>query len=354
LETPEEFGNLVVSSKDKHLVRLKDIGTAEVSADDKKTRMRFNGRLGVSIGIVKQSVANPIDVTRDIKTALPRIIERLPEGVTLRIGKDSARPIEQSLHAVYQSIAEAIVLVILVVFLFLRSLRAAVIPLVTIPVSLIGALFLMYLAGFSLNTFTLLSMVLAIGLVVDDAIVVLENIYRRIEEGMEPFNASIKGIREVSFSIVAMTLTLVAVYAPIALSKGKTGKFFVEFALTLAGAVIISGFAALTLSPMMCARMLKRDAHLDTPPTTLYESFKAGIWLNWIEDQYSRLLHMVMNKAFRRAMVILSAVLFALLGVAVYYTLPGEMFPREDQGQISIEGQASQTATLDHTDRYVK
>jgi multidrug efflux pump len=248
LETPSEFSNLVVSNKDRHLVRLKDIGTAEESADDKKTRMRFNGRLGVSVGIVKQSVANPIDVTRDIKAALPRIIERLPEGVTLRIGKDSARFIEQSLHAVYQSIAEAIILVILVVFIFLRSARAALIPLVTIPVSLIGALFLMYLAGFSLNTFTLLSMVLAIGLVVDDAIVVLENIYRRIEEGMETFKASIIGIREVSFSIVAMTLTLVAVYAPIALSKGKTGKFFVEFALTLAGAVLISGFAALTLS----------------------------------------------------------------------------------------------------------
>lgn len=354
LETPSEFSNLVVSNKDRHLVRLKDIGTAEESADDKKTRMRFNGRLGVSVGIVKQSVANPIDVTRDIKAALPRIIERLPEGVTLRIGKDSARFIEQSLHAVYQSIAEAIILVILVVFIFLRSARAALIPLVTIPVSLIGALFLMYLAGFSLNTFTLLSMVLAIGLVVDDAIVVLENIYRRIEEGMETFKASIIGIREVSFSIVAMTLTLVAVYAPIALSKGKTGKFFVEFALTLAGAVLISGFAALTLSPMMCARMLKRDTHLDTPPTTPYESFKSGVWLLWIENHYSRLLHSVMDRAYRRTMVILSGVLFALLGLAIYYTLPGEMFPREDQGQISIEGQASQTATLEHTDRYVK
>lgn len=147
LETPEEFRNLIVSNKDKHLVRLRDIGTAEESADDKKTRMRFNGKLGVSIGIVKQSVANPIEVTRAIKAALPRIIEGLPDGVTLRIGKDGARFIEQSLHAVYQTIAEAIVLVIFVVFLFLRSTRAAVIPLVTIPVSLIGALFLMSLAA---------------------------------------------------------------------------------------------------------------------------------------------------------------------------------------------------------------
>ncbi len=354
LETPEEFANLVVSSKDKHLVRLSDIGTAEESADDKKTRMRFNGKLGVSVGIVKQSVANPIDVTRDIKIALPRIMERLPDGVTLRIGKDSARFIEQSLHAVYQAIGEAIFLVILVVFVFLRSVRAAIIPLVTIPVSLIGALFLMYLAGFSLNTFTLLSMVLAIGLVVDDAIVVLESIYRRIEDGMEAFKASLIGIREISFSIIAMTLTLVAVYAPIALSKGKTGKFFTEFALTLAGAVLISGFAALTLSPMMCARMLKRDPHHNLPSTTTYQTFKSGIWLDWIETAYMRLLHSVIDKAFRRIMVITSGVLFALLGVAIYYTLPGEMFPREDQGQISIEGQASQTATLEHTDRYVK
>jgi multidrug efflux pump len=354
LETPEEFENLVVSNKDKHLVRLRDIGTAEESADDKKTRMRFNGKLGVSVGIIKQSVANPIEVTRAIKAALPDIIDHLPEGVSLRIGKDSARFIEQSLHAVYQTIAEAIVLVILVVFLFLRSSRAALIPLVTIPVSLIGALFLMYLAGFSLNTFTLLSMVLAIGLVVDDAIVVLENIYRRIEDGMETFKASVIGIREISFSIIAMTLTLVAVYAPIALSNGKTGKFFTEFALTLAGAVLISGFAALTLSPMMCARMLKQDPHHNMPPTTTYQAFKSGIWLDSIETSYMRLLHSAMDKASHRAMIIASGVLFALLGLAVYSTLPGEMFPREDQGQISIEGQASQTATLDHTDRYVK
>jgi multidrug efflux pump len=353
LEKPSEFDNLVVSNKDRHLVRLKDIGVAEESADDKKSRVRFNGKLGVSIGIVKQSVANPIEVTRDVKAALPRIIERLPEDVTLKIGSDKARFIEQSLHAVYWSLAEAITLVILVVFIFLRSFRAAVIPLVTIPVSLIGALFLMYLAGFSLNTFTLLSMVLAIGLVVDDAIVVLENIYRRIEDGMEAFRASIVGIREVSFSIIAMTLTLVAVYAPIALSTGKTGKYFIEFALTLAGAVLISGFAALTLSPMMCARMLKRDAHLDITPTNFYEAFKSGIWLNWFENAYAKLLHQVMDRAYHRLMVILSGVLFALLGLAVYYTLPGEMFPREDQGQISIEGQASQTATLEHTDRYV-
>lgn len=354
LETPEEFADLIVSNKEKHLVRLRDIGTAEISADDKKTRMRFNGRLGVSIGVVKQSVANPIEVTRDIKAALPRIIDRLPEGITLRIGKDSARFIEQSLHAVYQSIAEAIVLVILVVFLFLRSTRAAIIPLVTIPVSLVGALFLMYLCGFSLNTFTLLSMVLAIGLVVDDAIVVLENIYRRIEDGMETVKASVIGVREISFSIIAMTLTLVAVYAPIALSKGKTGKFFTEFALTLAGAVLISGFAALTLSPMMCARMLKRDPHHNEPPTTAYQSFKAGVWLDRLETSYARWLHAVMDKASHRIMTLGCGVLFAALGLGVYYTLPGEMFPREDQGQISIEGQASQTATLEHTDRYVK
>jgi multidrug efflux pump len=353
LETPQEFNNLVVSNKDNHLVRLKDIGRAEESADDKKTRMRFNGRLGVSIGIIKQSVANPIDVTRDIKAALPRIIERLPDGVKLHIGKDSARYIEQSLYAVYRSIFEAMILVILVVFLFLRSTRAAIIPLVTIPVSLIGALFLMYVFGFSLNTFTLLSMVLAIGLVVDDAIVVLENIYRRIEEGMETFKASIYGIREVSFSIIAMTLTLVAVYAPIALSKGKTGKFFVEFALTLAGAVLISGFAALTLSPMMCARMLKREAHSNEPATSFIQKFKSGSWLTAIENKYSHWLHAMMDKTSRRIIVIVSGILFALLGLAVYYTLPGEMFPREDQGQIGIEGQASQIATLEHTDRYV-
>jgi multidrug efflux pump len=360
LETTEEFLDLVVSSKSDpnkdgipHQVKLRDIATAEVSADDKKTRTRFNGKLGVSIGIVKQSIANPIEVARAVKAALPRIIERLPEGVNLRMGSDKTKFIEQSIFQVYKGIGEAIILVILVVFLFLRSARAALIPLVTIPVSLIGVLFLMYLVGFSLNTFTLLSMVLAIGLVVDDAIVVLENIYRRVEDGMETVKASVIGIREISFSIIAMTLTLVAVYAPIALSKGKTGKYFTEFSLTLAGAVLISGFAALTLSPMMCARLLKRDPHHGEPVTSVYQAFKSGLWLDKIETSYSDMLHAVMDKASRRIMIIVAGFFFALLGLGVYYTLPVEMFPREDQGQISIEGQASQSATLEHTDRYV-
>ncbi|MGO4816013.1 efflux RND transporter permease subunit, partial [Cupriavidus sp. 2MCAB6] len=170
---------------------------------------------------------------------------------------DTSIFIDRSIQAVYTTIGEAVVLVVLIIFVFLRSLRATLIPLVTIPVSLIGSFALMYALGFTVNTLTLLSMVLAIGLVVDDAIVVLENVHRHVENGMEPSKAAIRGINEIAFAVVAMTLTLVAVYAPMAFSTGRTGKLFIEFALTLAGAVLVSGFVALTLTPMMCAKLLK-------------------------------------------------------------------------------------------------
>ncbi|WP_052045974.1 efflux RND transporter permease subunit [Candidatus Paracaedibacter symbiosus] len=301
IETPEEFNDLPIMTRDGHLVYLSDLGAAEMSANDKKTKTRFNGKTGISIGIMKQTIANPIDVAREVKKMMPSIQQHLPDSMTLSLGTDRTRFIEESVSRIYWTIGEATVLVVLVVFLFLRSARASIIPLITIPVSLIGTLFIMYLLGFSLNRFTLMAMVMAIGLVVDDAIVVLENVYRYIDEGEKPFNAAVKGVREISFAIVAMTLTLVAVYAPIALSKGTVGKYFTEFAVTLAGSVLLSGFAALTLSPMMCARLLGQGEGAFAIKSAgwwekLKEKVPTDVWLDKLETEYARFLRLILSQ----------------------------------------------------------
>lgn len=363
LEKPEEFENLVVATRKNHLVRLRDIGRAQITSNDRKTRTRYNGKPGISIGVVKQSTSNPIDVSRGVKTALESISKHLPEEMSIHVGSDKTVYIEKSIKEVYKTIFEATVLVILVVFLFLRSIRASLIPLVTIPVSLIGALFVMYLLDFSINMFTLMAMVLAIGLVVDDAIVVLENIYRYLEEGYKPFEAAVRGIREISFAVIAMTLTLAAVYAPVSLAQGLTGKLLTEFSITLAGAVIISGFAALTLSPMMCARMLKsHQKELDHTPHQLkllsplnpfgklVSKFTSDAWLVQIENAYDKYLRLSLSY---RHYIVLGAFLFAGIGYIVHRNLPSELTPKEDQGWINIEGQSPQTATLEYTERYV-
>ena len=207
--------------------------------------------------MVKQATANPLDVSEAVRAELPAIQQDLPEGLRTDLAYDSSIFIRESIDAVFETIAEAVVLVVLVIFFFLRSLRATLIPLVTIPVSLVGAFALMYAFGFSINTLTLLAMVLAVGLVVDDAIVMLENIHRHVEEGMAPFQAALVGAREIGFAVLAMTITLASVYAPIGFMTGRTGRLFTEFALALAGAVLVSGFVALSLSPMMSSKMLR-------------------------------------------------------------------------------------------------
>lgn len=359
LESPEEFNQLVVAEREGHLVRLKDVGYAKITADDYKTRARYNGKEGVSIGVVKQSLANPLQVSADVRKWIDKVRPNILEGAEINMGMDRTTFIKRSLDEVFKTIFEATILVILVVFAFLRSFRASVIPLVTIPVSLIGALFLMYLLNFSINTLTLMALVLAVGLVVDDAIVILENVYRHIEEGVKPVKAAFKAIKEISFAVVAMTLTLAAVYAPISLAQGNIGKLFTEFSLTLAGAVIVSGFAALTLSPMMCARMLKSHDHnvpakAPSKKAGLFSRFKymfmSDVWLMKVETFYEEKLKQVLK--LRKKSVSYGAG-FALLGLLVYFSLPKEYFPREDQGYIFIEGQAPQSATLEYTDRYV-
>lgn len=360
LEKPEEFENLVVGNKKEFLVRLRDIGHAEIDADDKKTKTFFNGKAGVSIGIVKQSNANPIDVARAVKNVVDKAKKNLPENITIHVASDTTTFIERSINEVYRTLLEATILVVLVVVFFLRSFRASIIPLVTIPVSLVGVLFLMYLLNFTLNSLTLMALVLAIGLVVDDAIVVLENVHRNRELGMKSFEAAYKGIREISFSIIAMTLTLVAVYAPISLANGRIGKYLTEFSITIAGAVLLSGFAALTLSPMMCARMLGDDDHgksSEPKPknNSIFGQLKAYFWSDlWMENlemHYERVLKFLMPRKF---LVVLSATLVACIGYITYQYLPAETQPYEDQGYIKIEGQAPQSSTLAYTERYVR
>ena len=268
LRTPEQFSKIIVKQGEGSLVRLADVARVELAAADTRVGARHNNKPSVAIGIVKQSTANPLEVSQGITKAIESINRLIPAGVTLSTAYDSTIFIKASLHSVYTTIGEAIVCVALVILFFMRSFRASIIPLITIPVSLLGGLILMMALGFSLNTLTLLAFVLAIGLVVDDAIVMLENIARYIDLGMTPVEAAFKGSKEIGFAVIAMTLTLAAVYAPIAMAEGRTGKLFTEFALALAGAVVVSGFIALTLTPMLSSVLLRHGAtgHSDHEP----------------------------------------------------------------------------------------
>ncbi len=355
LSTPNQFNNLILSESKGRIIRLKDVGYAELNSDDKRFSSRYNGKNAVSIGIVKKSVANPLDVKKGIEEKVVQIRERLPAGTEIEISSDKTIFIEKSIDHVYRTIWEATFLVIIVIFFFLRSVRASLIPLVTIPVSLIGSFALMFLFGFTINILTLLALVLAIGLVVDDAIVVLENIYRYIEEGMKPMPAAIKGAGEISFAVVAMTLTLAAVYAPIALSSGITGKLFTEFALTLVGAVLISGFVALTLTPMMCSRLLIAHDH-ETPSENKfmrgYQAFadKLGVWLDKLDQGYGNLLVRVLDK---RIWVVCIGLLVAVIGLYLaVFQLRRELTPAEDQGVLLTTADPPYGATLKYIEKY--
>lgn len=345
LTTPEQFEQITVKDASGFPVRLRDVAKVELGAREERNAAWFKGTPSVTIGIVKQATANPLEVSAGVAQALPGITEDLPDGMSIAMSYDTSIFIDRSIKAVYTTIGEAVVLVVLIIFLFLRSLRATLIPLVTIPVSLIGAFALMYALGFTVNTLTLLSMVLAIGLVVDDAIVVLENVHRHIEDGMEPTKAAIRGINEIAFAVVAMTLTLVAVYAPMAFSTGRTGKLFIEFALTLAGAVLVSGFVALTLTPMMCAKLLRHhDSHS---------------WLYNLLERFFEALAGGYRRSLRFALSIRPVVVVLALGVAgasafFFTNLRSELAPVEDRGTITAIGVAPEGATLAFTADYAR
>ena len=343
LREPEQFANIVVKETDTFLVRLGDVARVELGADNSRFRARFNGRNAIPLGIVKQAVANPLEISMALQELLPQISASLPEGMRVEVASDSTVFIERSIREVYVTVAEAAVLVILVIFLFLRNWRAVLIPLVTIPVSLVGAFALMYVLGFTINTLSLLAMVLAIGLVVDDAIVMLENIYRHIEEGMQPLEAALTGSREIAFAIVAMTITLAAVYLPFVFSTGRSGKLFIEFALTLAGAVLVSGFVALTLSPMMCSKLLRHEERHS-------RVFEIGErFLRALDRGYKSILGGLLE---RRALVATAAAIVMVSMVALFLALPDELAPAEDTGSILGIGSAPEGSTINYTDRY--
>ena len=345
LRTPEQFDNLILRDADGYLIRLADVGEAELGAADERRRVRFKGTTTVSLGVVKQSTANPLDLSRAVRDNLPAIIDSLPEGMRVQVAHDRAVFIDESIKNVYRAIAEAAVLVVLIIFLFLRSLRATLVPLVTIPVSLIGAFALMYALGFSINTLTLLAIVLAIGLVVDDAIVMLENIYRHVEDGMAPMAAALQGSREIGFAVVAMTLTLAAVYLPIGFMTGKTGRLFTEFAWTLAGAVVVSGFVALTLSPMMCAKLIRHE----TKHGIAYRAIERG--LDAMTKGYRRLLARALS-AWPVVAMIGAGVVASIF--VLYANLKSVLAPFEDQGTVVGIFIAPEGATIDAIDTYAK
>ena len=345
LRRPAEFRQVVIRTVNGMPVRIADVARVESGAVDERSTVRLNGRDSVALGVIRQATANPLDLSAGVRELLKKVQRDLPPGVSIEVANDNSVFIDRSIKSVYITIGEAVVLVALVILIFLRTFRASIIPLLTIPVSLIGTFSLMALAGFSINTLTLLALVLAIGLVVDDAIVMLENIYRHIEEGMTPFQAAIKGSREVGFAIVAMTMTLVAVYAPLAFAPGRTGRLFTEFALALAGAVVVSGFVALTLSPMLCSLLLRHN-----PKPNFFDRGMERL-LDSVTTGYGRLLALTLRV---RWLVVLVAIGSGVLSWWVLGDIKRELSPIEDRGVVVVQVNGPDGSTLDYTNRYAR
>ena len=344
INTVAQFNAVALKTVNGYTVRLQDVARIEEAAANERSRVRLNGVPSISTGVIRNATANPLEVSEGVRALMPQIQRDLPDSVTVVQANDNSVFIDRSIKSVYRTVAEAVVLVALVVFVFLRTVRASIIPLITIPVSLVGAFALIALAGFTVNTLTLLALVLAIGLVVDDAIVVLENIYRHVESGMEPFQAAIKGVREISFAVVAMTLTLAAVFAPLAFTPGRTGRLFGEFALTLAGAVLVSGFVALTLTPMMCSKLLRHNPK----PNRFDRVMESG--LTRLAAAYASALRWVLTQRWIVVLVMLAS---AGGSAALYLTAKSELAPMEDRGVIAMPIRAPDGATLQYTARYL-
>ncbi|MDF2181078.1 efflux RND transporter permease subunit [Neptuniibacter sp. CAU 1671] len=341
----EAFKKIIIRNQDGYPVRIEDVARVEIAPESERKLTRYKGTTAVALGVVKQSTANPLEVSSSIREKLDRVIPTLPEGVIVEVAYDSSIFIDESIKSVYRTLIEAGVLVVLVLFFFLRNVRATLIPVLTIPLSLVGAFFMMYLMNFSVNTLTLLALVLAIGLVVDDAIIMLENIYRHVEEGQNPIQAAFKGAKEIGFAVLATTAVLVAVFVPLSFAEGRTGKLFTEFALTLAGAVVVSAFVALSLSPMMCSRLLKHEKR-HSWIFNVIERFLHGV-----TDGYKSLL----GKLLSSRMLALGLMAVSLVGGTYFYTqLPQELAPYEDRGTILNFALAPDGSSVDFIDRYTR
>ncbi|MBV7300869.1 multidrug efflux RND transporter permease subunit [Enterovibrio paralichthyis] len=334
----DELKRLVVATQQGQVIRLGDIAKVSLEKSHDVYRATANGSEAVVAAINAAPTANPINIAADVLKKLPELERNMPSNIKMNVLYDSTVAINESIHEVVKTIIEAALIVLVVITLFLGSFRAVLIPIITIPLSLIGVAMMMEIFGFSLNLMTLLAMVLAIGLVVDDAIVVLENVDRHIKLGESPFRAAIIGTREIAVPVISMTLTLAAVYAPIALMGGITGSLFKEFALTLAGAVFVSGIIALTLSPMMCSKMLKAN---EQPG-----KFEAKVhhFLDGMTERYARMLGGVMK--VRPVIITFAVIVFVSLPV-LFKFIPSELAPAEDKGVIVMMGTAPSTANLD-------
>jgi multidrug efflux pump len=340
LTSTREFQRLVVREEGGATVRLEDIARVVLGAEDYDTEVRFSGQTAIFMGIWALPNANSLDVVHLVRQEMEGIRQDLPGGMEARIAYDATKYIDNAIHEVTKTLLETLLIVVVVIFLFLGSLRSALVPVVAIPLSLIGGIFLMQIFGFTLNLLTLLAIVLSVGLVVDDAIVVVENVERHLSEGQKPLDAALLGARELVGPIIAMTVTLAAVYAPIGLQGGLTGSLFREFAFTLAGAVGISGIVALTLSPMMSARLLKPGIEEHGLAAVISRGF------NRLRKTYGRWLATTLR--MRPAVYILWVVV-GLLAIPMYRMSPAELAPTEDQGVIFGVLEASANATLDQT-----
>ncbi len=340
---PEDFEDLIIKGENGALVRLRDIARTELGSESYQSAAWYNGTPAVFIAVEQSPGSNPLDVANAVRDTLPEIRSQLPEGLEVVVPYDGSQFIEDSINEVYKTIIEAVLIVLVVIYLCLGSIRAAIVPAIAVPLSLIGGAFVMLLLGYSLNTLTLLSLVLAIGLVVDDAIIVVENIQRHIEDGESGYQAALHGARELAVPIIAMTTTLVAVYAPIGFTGGLVGTLFTEFAFTLAGAVVVSGIVALTLSPMLSGKVLRTTGEPGRFERLVERTFER------LSRGYKRLL----GSALQTTSVM---VVFALsVLVSIYFmfaTARTELAPTEDQGIIFFQATAPQTATLDYLEVY--
>jgi multidrug efflux pump len=372
LVEPHEFAAIIVAQQGDKPVRLGDVADVKVGAEDERTVARYNTTPSIGLGLVKQQKASTVDVAHRIHDALPELRELLPPGMKLEVAYDSSTFIEDSIHEVLVSLGVAFVLVVLVIFLFLGSLRATLIPVVAIPVSLLGTFTVVYFLGFTINILTLLAMVLAIGLVVDDAIIMLENIYRHMEMGKSRMRATLDGAKEIGFAILATTIALVAVFVPVAFLTGRVGRLFNEFGIAVAVSVLISGFVALSLTPMLCSLLLKRVAgagmhekdELDEPGTAAPAVAAAEVderaprW-RIAFNNFFHALHVRYEHDLRAALRHRRAVMIGALGLVVaigvlFFFLPKELVPTEDRGMVFNIVLAPEGSTLEYTDRYMR
>jgi multidrug efflux pump len=345
LRSPEEFNNMIIKEVNGYPIRLKDVGRAAPGPYENRKIVRVRGEQALGLGIVKQSTANTLEVAQAAKTLLPQLQAMASAGMPglkMWVAVDTSQFIEASIKSVYETIIIALILVVLVIFFFLREFRATLIPAITIPVSIIGHFTFLKVLGFSINTLTLLGVVLSIGLVVDDAIVVLENIHRHIEDGMKPYQAALLGSKEIGFAVIAMTITLAAVFTPLSFAQGNTGKLMTEFALTVATSVIVSGFVALSLVPMMCSRLLKHEhswAYRKTEP--FFEGMVGGY-------------RSILSASLRHRWVI--GVVFAVTLAAMFWLftqLKGELSPEEDRSLFLAFVIAPEGSSMSYTDGYM-